>query len=551
MKLARPHHLNEQGFGWHFILPILAVIAVAAIGTYLLESSHAATLPDLSATSTTVTVNPNNVTTVIPARYLGFSFETSSLCNLTESWNTPTFQQLVKNLGPQVIRIGGNSADLALWNPNGAAECSGTDGSTKTVLNDQLVGDFFNLAHGLNSKVMWTLNLGNYAPDTYSNEANYVINEGAALGGSDGSFLWALGIGNEPDLYSGDLTRPASWPLSGGGGNNSFMSAWNSYSDTIRQTTNHPALKFMGPDVADNDTWFSTFNNTEQSVLSHTTHHYYAIHTNNPPYRSGSQLKSLSACSGVPSNIVPNSNQNSSQLQAEISQCYRNALLSKQLMSQAGTDISSWKSESDGVPLAIDEANSVTGGETGSSNTFASSLWGLDFLYTALDNGASQVNFHDTAGSPYTPIAFSDSGLATPQALYYAMLAFHYAAAAGNLVSTSVSSSSNVTAYSVSNNGALHVTIINKDTTATTVKITPGGSYGTANTVALTAPSISATTGQLSANSGACAGTVTLGNSSVCTNGTWTAAPTNLNPVNGKWAVSVPADSAMIVDFTK
>jgi zinc D-Ala-D-Ala carboxypeptidase len=38
--------LNEKGFGWHFALPVVAIVAVASVGAYLLTQSHAATCKD-------------------------------------------------------------------------------------------------------------------------------------------------------------------------------------------------------------------------------------------------------------------------------------------------------------------------------------------------------------------------------------------------------------------------------------------------------------------------------------------------------------------------
>lgn len=43
MKLFRLLKLNDNGFSLHMVLPVLAVFAVAGVGTYLLEGSHAQT----------------------------------------------------------------------------------------------------------------------------------------------------------------------------------------------------------------------------------------------------------------------------------------------------------------------------------------------------------------------------------------------------------------------------------------------------------------------------------------------------------------------------
>lgn len=43
MKLLSIHKLNKKGFSHHFLLPVIVIVAVAGIGTYVLKVSHAAT----------------------------------------------------------------------------------------------------------------------------------------------------------------------------------------------------------------------------------------------------------------------------------------------------------------------------------------------------------------------------------------------------------------------------------------------------------------------------------------------------------------------------
>lgn len=62
MKLLRIRKLDSGGFIHHFILPILAVLVVGAIGAYVLNQSHAATASYYTTICTKVTSGPPNST---------------------------------------------------------------------------------------------------------------------------------------------------------------------------------------------------------------------------------------------------------------------------------------------------------------------------------------------------------------------------------------------------------------------------------------------------------------------------------------------------------
>ena len=120
------------------------------------------------------------------------------------------------------------------------------------------------------------------------------------------------------------------------------------------------------------------------------------------------------------------------------------------------------------LPYRIAECNSVFGGgKSGISNTLASALWGLDFMFVLAEQGAAGVNFHGGGAGPYTPIAFS-KGQFSARPLYYGMLLFSKAAE-GSLLSalpdgSQVSDSLNLAVHAVKRqDGAVLVTLINKD----------------------------------------------------------------------------------------
>ncbi len=445
-------------------------------------------LPIPPNTFTTVLVEPNHVLKTIPSRYAGLSFEMSNICQIL-SWDqsSNTFSQLLKNLGQSVIRIGGNTADRTLWDEQGTLQCS----ANKTVLTQQSITSLFSFAQKIGWKIIWTLNLANYAPTTYSKEADAVIKMG-------GSNLFALGIGNEPDLYPQNGIRSSSYTF------NDYLSQWNIYKKAILSI--HPKAHLMGNDNCCHEPWLTSFiTNQSSSVTLITQHDYPTSNTSTDPGR-------------IPT--IDN-------------------LLSSLLMQKTASAIDSWVkiANTARLPLAIDEANSTSGGgKAGVSDTFASTLWGIDYLFTALQHGVSHVNFH-TGISPslYSPIDKNGN----PTALYYSLLFFHYAASSGNLVHTNIQSSYNVTAYSViGSDGKLRIVLINKDLVHAnaTIQITLTKAYKKATALFLQAPSVTATKG------------ITFGGSSIAADGTWN--PSNVQNilVNGTHiSITMPQISAVVV----
>lgn len=486
----------------------LLVLVVASKAQHNLDIST--NLVATNTSLTTVSVDTAIPLAAIPSRYMGLSFETSNLCRLVGLWDQDTLtkpdgtavnvlEQLMKNLGPQTIRIGGVSADQnALWGYTGSYACV----TGKTVITQQLVDQFYTFARRVNAKAVWTLNLGNYAPSTFSKEAAYVISKGAQVGSSNGSYLWGLAIGNEPDLYAKNGIKPSTYTV------NNYISDWNIYKNAIRQTIGHPTFKFTGNDNAGNNSWFSTFMTNESSSLARVTRHFY-------PTSAGSTDPTWTA-------TIDN-------------------LLSAATMQRAATTFDSWKSLSGSLPVALDETNSAAGGQAGVSDSFAAALWGLDYSFTALEHGISQINFH-TGLSPtiYSPITNYSNNTWIARPLYYGMLAFHQAAPNGSVVKTSVSSPNNVVAHSVlDNSGVLHVVVINKDqTNPATVAIDTGRPYLSGSEMTMQASSAAATTG------------VTLGGSSVAADGSWTGQTQPLAVSNGSTTVSVAPSSAVIMTFT-
>lgn len=202
-----------------------------------------------------------------------------------------------------------------------------------------------------------------------------------------------------------------------------------------------------------------------------------------------------------------------------------------------------------GLGYRIEETNSFfNGGAKDVSNTFASALWGLDYLYWWAEHEARGINFHTgdnvAAGEEQTPCWYA-TFWSTPAGyevhpLGYAIKAFDLGRH-GRLLRTRVSSASgNVSAYSVlGTDGTTYVTLINKDSERSTSVIVDAGKAvpQSASFVSLSAPhsDIAATSG------------VTLGGGSISADGNW----------NGKWQplkikakqleVPLPPASAVVI----
>lgn len=481
---------------------LVPFVAIAVFCVSLISFQHFPTGNILGTTSpnmTVVTVNPGQTITAIPSRFVGMSFETSNLCKLVGEWNTPVFEQLMKNLGPQLIRIGGNAADKTTWNPTGTASCA----STQTVLTKSLVDSFYNLAFRINSKVIWTLNLGNNNPAQSSQAAVYLVNKGKEVGGSAGSFMWGLGIGNEPDLFIGNGTRQTGYAVK------NYVSEWVSYKNAIRTALNQPNFKFMANDNCCNDTWFNGLLNQERSSIGLVTHHFYPTRSNETGARAAT---------------VEN-------------------LLSPTLMASTTRDyVDKWVATANGIPVSLNETSTTAGGgQRGLSDTFASTLWGVDYMFTVMAHGVKNVNFHTgTSPSIYSPITNYDKNTWIARPLYYALLMVRYAAPGGSLVATSVQSPSNVVAHSVlDGKGILRVVVINKDLkNSATVQVNSGKTtYKSAQSMLLQAPAVTATSG------------VTLGGSSVQADGTWKGELQQLTINRGVASLNLAPTSAAVVVF--
>jgi hypothetical protein len=353
----------------------------------------------------------------IGSAFAGLSYEKSSLQEPLFTGSNADLIGMFTRLGTSILRIGGNSVDRNVWAPAGAGQTAG-----QIAPADVNALAAFLKATGW--QCLYGVNLGGAA--TGATTSTLAAEEVAYVSQQLGSSLFGIEIGNEPDLYGDSGNYYAgNWSLS------QFETLWAEYRTAILGAT--PSANITGPADAGNvSTWTVPFGQTvTKSEISLLTQHYY---------RADGQA----ATSTAQFLITPDTN-----LVSDLSTLEKGA-------------------QGIGIPFRISECNSFyNGGASGVSNSYASSLWVIDFLFNCAQAGAAGTNFHGGGnGTGYTPIADSNGTVVEARPEYYGILLFTLAGQ-GTLYTSDISAGSlNVTAYAVkTSSGGLNIVVVNKDST--------------------------------------------------------------------------------------
>jgi len=418
----------------------------------------------------------------IPKYFTGFSFEKYSLIKATYfNSNNTSFINLVKGLGHGMLRIGGGSVDDVQWT-------NATSTSKPFTLTSVDMYNFFCFAGATRWPVMYGVNLHPATLPLNVAEIRY-------LDSHFGNMTASLALGNEPDLYNPFGHRPSTY------GYPAFLNEWTTLRDSIHLAS--PAQCFSGPSTA-SGTWMIPFARDKHSSISWLNEHFYKLNTGGDQVQSIAKLLTRDT--------------------AFITRAY--------ILRQATKPYNlAWR---------IDECNTSAANRSGVSNSFASALWALDFMFLAADQGASGVNFH-SGNTYFTPISFL-SGPAKPLPLYYGMLFFSKASLGKMLTAGYVAESSiNFSYYAVQQpDGTVQVTLINKDlskdASVSFSAINGGTQLKNASVLRLQGPSPGALTGTL------------FGGSAVKDDGTWSASVKESLVMTGNTTtVKVPACSAALL----
>jgi hypothetical protein len=395
-------------------------------------------------------------TGTIGSQFIGLSYDKLSIAEPEWTGSNANMIAMFKRIKVGVLRLGDGSNSV--WTAGGKGGVSG-----QVAPSDVANLGAFVLAAGV--QCIYGTNLAGGYPG-YTNGA---VATTPALAAAELQYAYSqmgsqllLEIGNECDNYGNGtgLLAGTNWNLT------NFETLWGQFRSAILTST--PLLPVTGPaSGGDIPNWTIPFGQYEgKANLALLTQHYY---------RGNGALASATAANLITPDPTLVSDLASLQSAA------------------AGI----------GIPYRISECNSYyNGGATGVSNSYATSLWVIDFMFNCVQGGSSGVNFHGGSTLAYTAITDNNGTVTGVRPLYYGILLFALAGQ-GTLYTCNLSVGAlNATAYAVKTAVGLSIVINNKDSTQNlemTIQLPQ-----TANTVTMmvmtqsssgAGPSLSATSG--------------------------------------------------------
>jgi hypothetical protein len=422
----------------------------------------------------TIAINPFDPGKPVPERFLGLSFEAAALRRLAGYADRGDLVEMLRSLGPGMLRFGGITADENVAWTDAATPKPAWASSTIDAADLHAIGD---IARRSGWKVLLTVGMAHYEPAPAAREV-------AAAHSALGPYLAAVEIGNEPDAYGNHGFRALPWIAQG------YEEEVSSYREAIDALT--PGVPIAGPDVSGSGAfgeWGEEEALSQKPVLL--TGHHYPL-----------------GCAQTPAPSIE-------------------ALLSAATRGREAHSLATYLKVAGeyGLPLRVDETNTVScGGVAGISDTFASALWASAYITQAMAAGAAGINLQ---GNPancagYTPVcapdpaALSDGSLrAQPE--WYALLLTSSLVGCRPLPTTisAAAGTPNLVAAAFAGPGhSLKVALVDDEPPGASplaLKLNVGAGKGTASVVRLTAPAPSATTAVL------------LADRAVATNGSWRA----------------------------
>jgi hypothetical protein len=477
---SKSHHLVRRS--GRLARPVLLVLAFAAtlrlsglglaVGhkagiLYVAHPQpHQLRLVDEGSTRDTIlTVEPTRLRNRFAIGTVGLSIETSTLATQDVSSGHKSLIELLKLLGPGVLRIGGGTLDYSWW----TSDDESPPAWATSVITPADLTHLRELLDATNWRVILGVDFGHL-------DAARAANEAHAAHDILGSRLLGIEIGNEPNGYKipSINLRDSTYNVT------SYLEELSTYSTSIHAVL--PSMHLYGPDLSAPNSWIATIAVDPQLPLSVLTEHYYPT------------TYSISGAGCEPTALPTALNLLSPQVRQEENTLLE-ALVSAGRLAHRSTRISETNTTA--------SCDSSGGPDTGP--VFASALWSLDWALRTASAGVEGINFHGTLG-PCVPVSFSPlcgpngsvkGEQAFPRPEYYGILAARQLEG-GRFVPVHINSpsiSANLVAYAtVHAKGIVTLAVDNfaTDRTSFILKV-PGYDSGTDET--LIGPSINATSG--------------------------------------------------------
>jgi hypothetical protein len=460
-------------------------------------------------------VSTANVTTTwlqaVPQSYLGFSMNVEEMEGFTEE---PAFASIINNVlntgasgnGPFVLRLGGTYVDSSYWenDEDEVLPMYQAANAFSVYLDQTWMNSLASTVQQTGSKVILNVNAVAHSPQMAADmlgDAESTLPNGSLI---------AAAIGNEPDDYNLPIipvARNKAWDRALTPAN--YASIFSSYAKYLSQK--FPGLPLAGPESTGlTSGWTSTLLQDDANQVGLVTSHIYP----------------LNACATPGSAEYPT-----------LFKYLQNSLVSEttqylQSLMQLATNRN--------LPYRLTELGSGTcGGLWGVNNTFVTSLWVLNQLFSFMAAGLDGVNIHLRADTPNTAIqqvTGTTSGLQAEPMLYG--LAAFTDALEPNDVLTQVTGAvqPNVSVWAVYGSDGWHLVLINGTATDQLVDLNVPAT-GVMSLTSLDASAPWATT-------------ATFGGQTINPDGTWSGAfnQTQVQPSGGVYPVVVPSTSAVIAD---
>jgi hypothetical protein len=480
---------------------------VAAVAVCLLTCATQATARTKRASQPVPTSRVSVTTTAmqeVPTSFLGLSMNVDEMEYFT---NQPAFPNYVKLItpggdGPFSLRLGGTYADSAYWN-GGIAHIMPqyiAPAVDRVTLNDAWLQSLADVVVQTGSKVILNVNAAAHDPEM----ALQVIE--AAERVLPANSLSAVAIGNEPNLYNagydGINRTKAPWVKNFNAVR--YDTLYSLYSSLLQRHAGMPTL--AGPELsAPTAPWLTSLLQHDPGQVGLATEHYYAYN----------------ACVAVGSSSYP-----------ELHKYFRPTNIAQ---ATAAMQPAIQAAHNAGIPYRLTELGSSTClGLPLVTDTFATSLWGLDQLFQLVAAGVNGVNFHLRAAQPNSAIQANSAGL-NAEPLLYGIAAF--ASTLGpdaELEQISGVLPSDVKVWAVQSGNGWSLALINDTTQRERVRV------AMPTTQAMTVRALTAPTPW--------SASATFGGQTISANGNWTGTlhSSTVSPVTGDYWFTIPPDSAQI-----
>ena len=476
-----------------------AVLAALLMGACAwLWARSGATVPP--TTGAVLTIGVGNPGAMLRPGTVGLSTETRELGSGRLSARNEVLVRLMRLLGPAVLRVGGNSADLSWWTATGQTSPAW---ATNTVTPADLRG-LRGLLRATRWKAIVGVNLAHFEPARAADEAR-VAHELL------GSGLAGIEIGNEPDSYGSNSVKARDRGYNVG----AYLAEAGAYQTAL--TAAVPGAEIFGPDTARTQ-WLRALGSNLR-MYDEVTQHYYPA------------TDSMCATAGAANSAVaPNA---AELLSAPVRQEEEDLLAA-----------ASEAAGSAGRPIRIDETGSgACRGDSAASPLFASALWSLDWSLRAASSGVAGINFHGHLGicGSYNQSPICAPGIRAPDAAqpeYYGLLAASRLEG-GRFLPTSVTPAEplqNLTIWAtLQTDGEIRIAL--DDLAAA----------GPSEQVAIPLRGYSASDELLSAPSPEAGRGITFGSAAVMSSGQWRPTATTVPRVERAFHVTLRPATAMVV----